>query len=158
MTRKKSKIKPKTGDDVLRSLGKMFETTYENYADRLIFKISDYYVIYDQYVIHHDKNTDVYQVTRRRDDFMTRFNYRRMALLWSILDLNRYFYQADRIKMLDKLLSTVEIEKNIHTRLLNRNVVVYSNKIQSDVERNKKYNTEINKYIQLVNKLQKRNS
>lgn len=153
--KKKQNRKIKTGRDVAESLGKIINNAYENYGDKLIFKIDNWYLVFNQYAIQ--QVNDIYLVVRRRDAFELTFNSKRLALLWSILDSNRCIYEANRIKTLDKLLIGVEIEREIHNRLLKRNVVVYSNKIQQDILRNKKYNLEINKYIRLVNKLQKRN-
>jgi hypothetical protein len=153
--KKKQVRKIKTGNEVVESLGKIINNTYENYGDKLIFKIENNYLVFNQYAIQQNDNN--YRVVRRRDDFELTFNSKKLALLWSILDLNRHLYEANRVKMLDGLLISVEIEKTIHNRLLKSNIVVYSNKIQQDILRNKKYNIEINKYIRLVNKLQKRN-
>lgn len=157
MTKKKRSGRAKTGKEVYNTLGRIINSEYENYADKLIFKIDDVYVVHNKYAIKQDTQTDTYQVVRLRDESSFTFNSKRMALLWSILDNNKYFYEANRIQILDKLLSGLAVERSIHDKLLKRDIVVYSNKIQQDNLRNKKYNGEINKYIRLVNKLQKRN-
>ena len=157
MTKKKSK-KIRDERQVYHDLTEVVNNTYLTLLDKIIFKIRDFYVIYNQYVIVHDKSEDRYVVGRKRDDFQIRFNSKKMALLWSIMDFNRYLYEAERIKLLDNLVASLTVEEQIHNRMLKHNIVVYSNKIQTDRERNKKYTHEINKYIQLANKLQKRNS
>jgi hypothetical protein len=135
-----------------QTLNKIVQSTYENLIEHTLVKVHDCYVLYNQYVIK--KNNDVFWVSRRRDGEIFKFNSKKLALIWSVLDYNRRIYESSRIRMLDSLIVSLLIEQQIHERMHEQNWTLYSIKIQQNKIRMKKYNTEINKYIRLANTLQ----
>jgi hypothetical protein len=147
----KQKIDSQDGK-MYQTLNKIVQSTYENLIEHTLVKVHDCYVLYNQYVIK--KNNDVFWVSRRRDDEIFKFNSKKLALIWSVLDHNRRIYESSRIRMLDSLIVSLLIEQQIHERMHEKNWTLYSIKIQQDKIRMKKYNTEINKYIRLANTLQ----
>lgn len=150
----KKNRKPQTESQMYHSLVNVMDRTYENLIDHILVKINDGYVLNNQYSIKTSNNQIA--VTRRRDMSVTQFNSVKMALIWSILDYNSKFYESTRIRILDNVIVSLELEKKIHERLRNKDPIIYDNKLQQDTARLKKYRLEINKHIRLANTLQKK--
>lgn len=123
--------------------------TYTELTDKIIIHTGNTYVLYNQYAIV--RNTNDITVFCRRDESTLVFGKIRHAIAWAILDHNNKMFDAERVKILDQLLSAVEVDKKIHEKLKNRgNIeqhIIYTNKFQVDLERQKKFMMEIDKYL-----------
>lgn len=150
----KSKQTQLTTEQLYHALNTVVNNTYERLIDHTLVKINGIYVLNNCYAIIQDDVNQTATVTRKRDDSVFKFNSVKLALVWSVLDYNKRTLESNRVKLLDGLISSLTIEQQIHERLKNRDRVIYTNKLQQDRDRLKKYNIEINKYIKLANKLQ----
>lgn len=150
----KSKQTQLTTEQLYHALNTVVNNTYERLIDHTLVKINGIYVLNNCYAIIQDDVNQTATVTRKRDDSIFKFNSVKLALVWSVLDYNKRTLESNRVKLLDGLISSLTIEQQIHERLKNRDRVIYTNKLQQDRDRLKKYNIEINKYIKLANKLQ----
>jgi hypothetical protein len=152
MKNKPKKHRKQTTEEMYQTLNTVINNTYEKLIEKTLIKVNNLYVLNNRYAI--DKKSNHTLVTRRRDMSNFKFFNTKLALTWSVLDYNKLFYEADRLIILDSLITSVDLEQQIHERLRHRDAIIYSNKIQQDRDRLKKYNLEINKYIRLANKLQ----
>lgn len=150
----KNKHKSSTSDNLYHTLDRVVNNTYERLIDCTLIKIKDIYVLNNSYAISKDPINNTATVTRKRDRATFKFNSMKLALTWSVLDHNKLRKESNRVKILDGLIASLTVEQQIHERLQHRDRVIYTNKLQQDRDRLKKYNIEINKYIKLANKLQ----
>lgn len=134
---------------ILQSLEK-FVT--KDLAKKLIYTVDDKYVLFDQYVI--DKDNDIYIVYRHRDERVFHFNKLRNATAWIILDKSNKFYEARRVLELDLTLSSILVDKTVHSKLLKKcnldSYLIYTTKLQNDNIRQKKFQNELDKYITMA--------
>lgn len=106
------------------------------------------YTLFEEYII--TKNNDTITVYRYRDEKIYTFNKIKHAVVWAILDKHNKFYEASRVLELDLKLESVNVDKLIHRRLKkskNHDFLLYSVKYEQDVERQNKFQHEIDKYI-----------
>jgi hypothetical protein len=80
------------------------------------------------------------------------------AMIWVLLDRNQKFLERNRIYRLDKELTSIEIDKKIHTKLKLKYIQdidrysIYATKLQKDIAKQKQIVIEIDKYFILANR------
>lgn len=134
---------------VIESLEKFIT---KDLVKNLIYMVNDKYVLFDQYTI--EKIKDGYTVYRYRDDRVFQFNKSRNATAWIILDKFNKFYEANRVLELDLKLSSVLVDKHIHSKMAKKSnlesYLLYMAKLQNDNMRQKKFQNELDKYITMA--------
>lgn len=135
-------------------LEKVVSNTFSELIDKVIFKIQNKYVLFNKYSIERQVGHVI--VHRRQDNEFYKFGVMRNAVIYCMLDHHKMFMEAQRIRALDLESSSVEIDKQIHTKLKNctdyKQHVIYSNKLQFDIHRQKRIAAEIDKYTIMANK------
>lgn len=123
--------------------------TYDDLTDKIIVHIDNTYVIYNRYAIV--RTSEGITVFCRNEDRVLTFGKMKHAVAWSILNHNNRLFEAERLWNLDKFLDSVEVDKKIHDKLKKQgNIeqhIIYTNKLQSDIERQKRFMIEIDKYL-----------
>lgn len=127
-------------------------------AARNIIVDTDYgTVVFNRYLLRPIPN-GVELINRRGVKPLT-FANSRHALAWAILDHHNKILECDRLYQLDCLLSSAQIDAQIHARLKTRGSVeqhiINHSKLQHDLLRQKQFREEIDKYIILAQKCQK---
>lgn len=124
----------------------------------MFFKNDDgSHTIFEQYEIHQDKHKVT--VYRYRDEKTFVFHKMKHAIAWTILDRSNKFYETARILELDLKLESVAVDKLIHSKLKknkNFDFLLYSVKYEQDIERQNKFQREIDKYIIMAKMCQER--
>lgn len=144
---------------MITNIEELAEKTLPKLLKSLIYQNEDNtYVLFEEYSIARNK-TDVV-VKRFRDDKIYHFFRLRHATAWAILDKYNKFYEANRILELDIKLESVQIDKAIHRKLKkSKNIdehAIHSVKLQTDLQREKQFRDELDKYIVLANRCQQR--
>jgi hypothetical protein len=138
----------------LKNLETIVDNTFAELIDKIFYKFQDKYVLFNKYSITRENGAIV--VHRRQDNQLYKFGVMRNAVIYCMLDHTKMFTEAKRIRVLDAEASSVEIDKQIHTKLKNctdyTSHVIYSNKLQFDIHRQKRIAAEIDKYTIMANK------
>jgi hypothetical protein len=134
---------------IINDLTSVVHNTYAELLDKIIVRVDDSLVVFNQYAI--DKNNDYFTVTRRRDMSKFRFNAGQHAITFVILDHYNKYHDALRVKTLDSLIVGVKLELAIHDKLKTSTDFekrsIFLTKSQTDRDRNKRFTAEMNKYI-----------
>jgi hypothetical protein len=145
----------KSSSKAFRNLSSVIENTLEKLMDSVILKINKQYVVFNKYSITRtDTGVDVF---RRRDHSITDFDKIKHAMIWIMLDHSNRFYERDRIKALDSMLSSVVVDKKIHENLKTKNkkdielFLLYRTKLDGDIRKEKRIIAEIDKYYKMAN-------
>lgn len=143
----------KSTKQAYNKLGEIVEHTYEQLINKIIVKIDDQYVLYNRYLI--TRNSDEIVVLKRQDRKTYKFSSMKHAMIWITLDYNNKFSESNKMKFLDSQLSSINVDKQIHTKLkkckdLSQNVI-YTNKLQCDITKHKRIIAEIDKYYKMAN-------
>jgi hypothetical protein len=138
---------------IYKQFQQVVDNTFADLTGKILLKTGNIYVLYNQYAIV--KKDDGATVVRRRDDFEINFYSVKNALTWAILDSRDKFYDAARVKELDMLLESVKVDRQIHENLRKRGTLeqrsINTNKLQLDIERQKRFIAEIDKYTITAN-------
>lgn len=125
----------------------------------LIYQADDgRFILYDEYYILKSKN--FCSVHRIRTNEYFEFSSLRNATTWCTLDWFNKINEARQVMNLDKLLTSVKIDKQNHTRLKSKGTLeqrsISSAKLLSDIFRQKQFQAELDKYIILARKCQEK--
>lgn len=134
---------------VYKDLKRVVSNTMAELAGKIIIHTGDIYVIYNQYAVV--KRNGGFLVVRRSDDREFNFGSMKYAVAWAILDKYNRLVAADRVYELAQLIDAAKTEKLIHERLKKRGSidqhVIQHNKLQSAIDKQKRFIAEIDKYI-----------
>jgi hypothetical protein len=134
--------------DIYSQLATVVSSTYEKFADKILVQTELGTVVFNKYLIK-DNSTGVDLVFRSGDQIA--FSSSKTALAYCILDYNNRIMASKRLAELDKLLSSVEIDIDIHKKLKSRGTidqhVIYHCKLQHDLMRKQQIREEIDKYL-----------
>ena len=100
---------------VYQQLEKIVTQTFTEMIGEIIIKIDRDYVLYNRYQVSRDNGgVDVY---RRQDAEHFKFATMKHAIVWITLDRHSLFTERDRVYRLDKSLSSVAVDKQMHAKL-----------------------------------------
>jgi hypothetical protein len=130
--------------------------TFTDMIGEIIVQVDKKYVLYNRYsVIRENGGATVY---RRQDAEHFKFSTMKHAIIWITLDRHCLFTERDHIHRLDKSLSSVAVDKQIHAKLRKKYskdieiFPIYMTKYQDDVTKEKRIVAEIDKYYKLATK------
>ncbi len=139
-----------------KKLTAIVEHTLAELLDKVIIKVGNKYVLYNKYTIAREID---HVVVFKRDNYESyEFNYMKNAMIWVLLDVNKKPSERNRIYRLDKELTSIEIDKKIHTKLKLKytsdidRFSIYATKLQTDIVKQKQIVAEIDKYFILANR------
>ena len=139
-----------------KKLTAIVEHTLAELLDKVIIKVGNKYVLYNKYTIAREID---HVVVFKRDNYESyEFNYMKNAMIWVLLDVNKKPSERNRIYRLDKELTSIEIDKKIHTKLKLKytsdidRFSIYATKLQGDIVKQKQIVAEIDKYFILANR------
>jgi hypothetical protein len=134
--------------DIYSQLATVVSSTYEKFADKILMQTEHGTLVFNRYLIR-DNSTGVDLVLRNGDQIA--FSSSKTALAYCILDYNNKILASKRLAELDRLLSSVEIDVEIHRHLKRRGSieqhVIYHSKLQHDLMRKQQIREEIDKYL-----------
>jgi len=146
----------KKSTKMYNQLSSIVEHTLTELIDSVIIKVGNHYVLYNKYTIKRELD---HVVVFKRDNYESyEFNYMKNAMIWVLLDRNQKFLERNRIYRLDKELTSIEIDKKIHTKLKLKYIQdidrysIYATKLQKDIAKQKQIVIEIDKYFILANR------
>lgn len=144
---------------MIKTVEQLAESALPKLLKCLIYQINDdSYVLFEEYSIK--KTSESVILNRYRDDKVFSFNTLRNATAWAVLDKYNKFFEANRVKELDLKLQSVQVDKAIHKKLSrSKNLderTIHSHKLQTDIEREKRFRNELDKYIIMANNCQQR--
>lgn len=144
---------------MIQTIEQLAEIALPKLLKCLIYKRDDdSYVLFEEYSIKKDQSSAM--LHRYRDDKYYMFNSLRHATTWAILDKYNKFFEANRVRELDLKLESIQVDKAIHKKLSrSKNLderVIHSHKLQTDIEREKRFRNELDKYIVMANNCQQR--
>jgi hypothetical protein len=143
---------------IYQKFQQVVDKTFSDLTDKILLKTGNIYVLYNQYAIM--KENQGATVVRRRDEFEVSFHSIKNAVTWAILDSKDKFYEATRVRELDMLLESVKVDRQIHENLRKRGTLeqrsINTNKLQLDIERQKRFIAEIDKYTITANNCHQR--
>lgn len=117
--------------------------------NNLIYTNDQGYVLYNKYEII--KVKDHYEVDRNTDGSKFLFSKLRNAATWAILDRYNKIFEAKRVLELDSILSSINVEVQIHKRLQKIGTLesreINRDKYLIDVAKQKQFQWELDKYI-----------
>lgn len=125
-------------------------------TENLIYDIDCGYVLYNKYLIK--KDCDLYLIGRYSDGSIRHFLKLRHATAWCILDRYNKIYECNKVLELDRGITSLNAEIQNHRRL-QRIGTLESKEINRDkylvaLDKQKRFRTEIDKYIILAKKCQ----
>jgi hypothetical protein len=130
--------------------------TFTEMIGEIIVRVDNQYVMYNRYSVTREGGGVM--VYRRQDAERYGFSTMKHAVIWITLDRYQFFFERDCVYRLDKSLSSVEVEKQIHAKLRKKYskdvdvFPIYVTKYQCDVTREKRIVTELDKYYKLANR------
>ena len=152
-----NKAKNKIISQVYAQLATLVNEGYAKMAADVIVETEYGTVVFNRYVIR-EIDTGVELINRAGTKTMT-FSSSKHALAWSILDNSNKILESKHLHELDCLLSSAQIDAQIHERLKKKGGVeqhlINHSKLQYDLARQKQFREEIDKYIMLAQKCQK---
>lgn len=128
-------------------------------VNKLIYSIDqNTYVLFEKY--HLIKNQDFYQIERKTDYTTHKFYQVKNAVAWVILDQHNKISEARRVLELDKKLESIKSEALLHKKLqINGSTEkreINRDKLSHDLQKQKRFQWELDKYIILANTCQQR--
>jgi hypothetical protein len=154
---KPNKAQDKIISQIYSQLAQLVNQGYAKVADDVIVDTEFGTVVFNRYVIR-PINNGVELINRSGTKDMT-FSSSKHALVWAILDRHNKILEANRLIELDCLLSSSQIDAQIHERLKRKGGIdqhlINHSKLQYDLARQKQFREEIDKYIILAQKCQK---
>ena len=143
-----------------KQLSTIVEHTLVELINTVIIKVGNHYVLYNKYTIKRELD---HVIVFKRDNYESyEFSYMKNAMIWVQLDKNQKFSERNRIYRLDKELTSIEIDKKIHTKLKLKHsqdidrFSIYATKLQGDIAKQKQIVVEIDKYFILANRYSNR--
>lgn len=142
---------------MIQTIEQLAEAALPKLLKCLIYKRDDdSYVLFEEYSIKKDQSSAV--LHRYRDDKIFIFSKLRNATAWAILDKYNKFFEANRVSELDLKLESIQIDKAIHKKLSRSKKlderVIHRHKLQTDIDREKRFRNELDKYIVMANDCQ----
>lgn len=126
--------------------------------NQIIYIDDNKYVLFEKYEIV--KHRDHYSVFRRADEKRFSFNKLKNATTWAILDKHNKLNEARRVIELDLKLESVKIDRAIHAKLSKKKdleyALVHMDKLQQDIDRQSRFQSELDKYIIMARSFQQR--
>jgi hypothetical protein len=137
-----------------QSLERIIAQTLEETMARVIILVGKQYALFNRYSItRHDGYVTVF---RRSDAQYFEFTEIKHALTWVILDKHNKYSERNRILTLDRELTSVRVDQQIHRRLRAKYTgdlrSIYTMKLQLDRDKEKRIVAECDKYITMANK------
>ncbi len=122
----------------------------------IIYKDDTGYVLYEKY--HIIKKNGLYMVIRNTDDKVVYFSKLRHAASWAILDRYNKIPEAKRVLELEQRIFSIAAERLIHKSLQGKGPLehreINRDKYLVDLDKQKKFQMELDKYIILAKKCQ----
>jgi hypothetical protein len=151
-----NKEKSRIISQVYSQLAQIVNDGYAKIADDVIVETEYGTVVFNRYVIRKIDN-GVELINRSGIKNIT-FSCPKHALVWAILDRHNKILESDRLIELDCLLSSAQIDAEIHQRLKKKGGtdqhLIHHSKLQHDLARQKQIREEIDKYTILAQKCQ----
>lgn len=141
---------------VYQQLENIVTQTFAEMVNEIIIRVDKQYVLYNRYSITRERGGVT--VYRRQDAERYVFSTMKHAMVWITLDRYQLYAERDSVYRLDKSLSSVEVDKQIHAKLRKKHskdvdvFPIYVTKYQYDVTREKRIVAELDKYYKLANK------
>jgi hypothetical protein len=141
---------------VYQQLQDIVTQTFTEMIGEIIIQVDKQYVLYNRYSITREGGGVT--VYRRQDAEQRKFSTMKHAVIWITLDRYQLYTERDRVYRLDKSLSSVEVDKQIHAKLRKKYskdveiFPIYVTKYQYDVTREKQFVAELDKYYKLATK------
>ena len=135
-------------DKVLEFLMKEF---YQNMTDVAIFKNDDgSYELFNKYYI--SKTTNGYKVSLKYFSQQKIFASLKNAVTWCIFENGNKYSQAKRIEFLDQMIEGMEMNMEVHKRLIKKTKdadsrIIYVSKLVEDQAKKKKMVKELASYV-----------
>jgi len=133
-------------------------TVIKRLEDISVFQEDDgSYNMFGKYEIK--KVNDSYHVTAVGGNFIHSFYKLRYAVCWCIFDRRNKFYDSKKIIELDRQLSSIDIDIQIHQRLLKKSKVVderaiFACKLNEDKDRRARVLRELMSYVNISDQWQ----
>ena len=130
--------------------------TFTDMIGEIIIKVDKNYVLYNRYQV--SRESGGVTLYRRQDAQHFKFSTMKHAIVWITLDRYGLFAERDQVYRLDKSLSSVAVDKQIHAKLRKKYskdieiFPIYMTKYQDDVTKEKRIVAEIDKYYKLATK------
>jgi hypothetical protein len=151
-----NKEKSRIISQVYSQLSQLVSEGYAKVAEDVIVDTEYGTVLFNRYVIR-KIDTGVELINRSGTRNMT-FSCSKHALVWAILDRHNKIQESDRLLQLDCLLSSAQIDAEIHKKLKGKGSpeqhLIHHSKLQHDLARQKQFREEIDKYTILAQKCQ----
>ena len=153
---KLNKAKTKIISEIYSQLAAIVNQGYAKAASEVIIQTEYGTVVFNRYLIRQIDNG--VELVNRRGIAPLTFSNSKHALAWAILDFHNKILECDRLHKIDCLLSSSQIDAQIHERLKRKGGVeqhlINHSKLQYDLSRQKQFREEIDKYIILAQKCQ----
>lgn len=141
------------------NIAQLIDNLSPSLANKLIYDIDkENYALFEKY--HLTKKSDCYEVYRKTDGSTKVFYQIKNAVAWVILDQYNKISEARRVLDLDKTLESIKVESMMHKK---RQIVgstdkreIYRDKFSHDLQKQKRFQWELDKYIILANTCQQR--
>lgn len=145
----------KTINEVYSQLISVVRDTYDKAISTALVKTEYGIVAFNQYAI--TKINNGYKVRSRRTFTEMEFTSIRNALAWIIFEHQGRFKDSTRVAQLDSLISSLDVEINLHKRSKSRvdpsKYIITLNKIQMEVAKKQSLSIELDKYLTQVKHL-----
>lgn len=141
----------KLKEDLVELTRALNDPLVKKLQDIIVFQEDDgSYVLFDRYVI--TQNNSQYTVYRTGGNFVNHFYKLKYAVCWCIFDRRDRFYDCKNIIELDRQISSLEIDIQIHTKLANSvknpgERSIFLAKLHEDRSRRNLVLFEMNKYV-----------
>lgn len=143
--------------DAYQQLEHIISSTLEDVAHKIMIRLSDDIVIYNRYAI---EDGDTVTVRNRGGDVIAQFYWVKLAVLWTILQHDGKYYEANRITHLNRMLGGVITDMQIHDRLSRRGEessrFISRTKLEVDRGRYRQIMHELDKYSILARMCQEK--
>lgn len=118
--------------------------------DHIVVERNNEYMLFNQYYIKkHDSHCELANVYSDKQHV---FSHLRYAVTWATLDKSNKISEANRVLFLDSLLSGIEINMKIHTKLYKKATnedsrTLFHSKYIEDVIKKKQVTDELDQYM-----------
>lgn len=145
----------KTVNEIYSQLVNVVNETYSKAFTKALVKTEYGIAVFGEYFIL--KISDGYRVLSRRTFTEAEFTSIRNALAWVIFEHQGRFRDSRRIAQLDSMISSLDVEINLHQRSKNKadssRYIITLNKIQNEIARKQSLSIELDKYLNQVKQL-----
>jgi hypothetical protein len=118
--------------------------------EHIIVENKNEYMLFNQYYIR--KYDDYCELTNQLSDAEYVFSHLKYAVTWATLDKNNKVSQSKRVLFLDSILTGIEVNIKIHTKLFKKSTnedakTLYHSKYIEDIVKKKKVTAELDQFM-----------